>query len=89
MRRNPTIDKSNKGLKPVMDGIDNLPNPAGTNQDALSEANAMPDVDMSTNDGSNPKIADAASSFPANKDVKTPSGNRDSNPYPGKVGADK
>lgn len=58
-RKNPTIDKSNVGLPTVMDGIDNLPNPAGTNQTALSKANAMPDVSMKTNNGDNPSIGDA------------------------------
>ena len=57
-RQNPTLDKSNKNLKGVLDGIDPLPNPIGINHDALSQANDMPGhgalgvtVSMSPNDG--------------------------------------
>lgn len=84
-RQNPTIDKSNKGLKGVIDGVDPLPNAIGINHDALSEANAMPEVDMSPNNGDNPTIADAP--FATGTDRRNHTGGSNSAPAPSRVGA--
>jgi hypothetical protein len=86
--KNPTITTSSKNLKPVFEGLDNIPIPSGKNMDVQEEGNVMPEVDMSTNDGGNPKIADsAASTFATGKDTRSQSNSRGSAPAPGKVGA--
>lgn len=85
MKKNPSIDKSNVDLEPVLDGVDNLPNPSGTGQKSLHKANAMPVVNMTKNDGGNPSVADAP--FANGTDKRNRTGGPRSNPTPGKVGA--
>lgn len=58
-RKNPTISGTSVNLPSPVKGIDNLPLPSGVNVQLKEEANAMPEVDMSTNDGSNPKAVQA------------------------------
>lgn len=89
-RKNPSLDKSNKMLPGVLDGIDPLPNPIGVNHDALYEANEMPGhgalgvkVDMTPNDGDQKDVPSPA--FATGSDIRHfeggPSG---SDPYPAK-----
>lgn len=68
-RKNPTYTTSSKNLAPVMEGIDNLPNPSGKNMDSMEAGNKMPDVNMKKNDGDNPTFADAP--FANGKDVRS------------------
>lgn len=58
-RKNPTISGTDVKMRPAVDGVDNLPLPSGVNVGAKEEANAMPEVNMSTNDGDNPAAAQA------------------------------
>lgn len=85
MPKNPTIDKSNVNLPGVMDGVDPLPNAGGINQKALSEANKMPAVNMTPNNGTNRDVASPA--FATGKDNRVYGSSPKSNPTPGMPGA--
>lgn len=85
-RKNPTIDMSNVSLPGVLDGIDPLPNPMGINQKALSDANKMPEVDMTPKNGAGPNIGTPA--FATGKDLRNRQGSdRKSDPTPAMPGA--
>lgn len=84
MRKNPTLTTSSENLAPVVPGIDNLPIPSGKNMSVQEKGNAMPDVNMKTNDGDNPTIADAP--FANGTDQRKFDGGPRSNPYPAKTG---
>lgn len=82
MRKNPTLTTERTGLK-LPSGID-LTLAAGVSSENLAEANKMPDVNMSPNNGDNPSIPDAP--FADGKDLRNKEGGTSSNPNPGKVG---
>lgn len=84
-RKNPTISGTSVNLPPPVDGVDNLPLPAGVNVGLKEKANEMPEVDMTPNDGDNPKIGSAP--FANGKDVRSYGPSPSSPPAPGKVGA--
>jgi len=84
VRKNPTISTSSKNLKPVLEGMDNMPIPSGKNMDVQEEGNAMPDVSMAKNDGDNPSIPDAP--FANGKDMRVPHSASGANPWPAKPG---
>jgi len=84
-RRNPTISGTSVNLPPPVKGIDNLPLPMGVNVEAKEEANAMPDVDMGKNDGSNPKAVQPA--FADGKDGRVFRPTHSSSPTPAMPGA--
>jgi hypothetical protein len=84
-KKNPTITTSSANLKPVMPGIDNLPNPIGKNMSVQEEGNAMPDVSMKENDGDNPSFSSPA--FANGRDVRSYGSSPKSNPTPDMPGA--
>ena len=91
-RRNPSLDKSNKMLKGVLDGIDPLPNPMGVNHDALYQANEMPGhgatgviSNMTPNDGDN-GTPPADPPFANGKDLRTPDTQGGADPTPSMPG---
>lgn len=86
MAKNPTLTTSSKNLKPVVEGIDNLPIPIGKIMDVQEEGNAMPDVNMSKNDGgSGEKFS--SPSFANGKDVRSYGSSPSSDPTPAMPGA--
>lgn len=85
MSKNPTITTSSKNLKPVADGIDNLPIPSGKNMTVQEEGNAMPNVGMAKNDGDNPSYSDAP--FANGRDLRNPHSKGGADPTPAEPGA--
>ncbi len=87
-RPNPSTEFSGNSLPSVFDGIDNLPNPIGVNASQQERANAMPEVDMKTNDGDNPSVASAA--FANGRDTRVRDGApKAANPFPAMPGANQ
>lgn len=56
-RQNPTMSKSAAHLEPPIRGIDNLENPVGVNMKALEDSEAMPEVNMTPNNGDQKDVA--------------------------------
>ena len=84
-RKNPTISGTAVNLPSPVAGIDNLPLPSGVNVQLKEEANAMPDVSMKTNDGSNPAAVQAP--FANGKDNRVQRPTPSSSPTPAMPGA--
>lgn len=83
-RKNPTLTTSSAKLKRVAGGLE-IPIVSGTNMEVQEEGNAMPDVNMTKNDGSNPSIPDAP--FANGKDIRSYGSSPSSNCAPGMPGA--
>lgn len=83
-RKNPTITTTTPNDE-VVEGMDRLPLAIGKNMKAMEEGNAMPEVNMSPNDGDNPSIGSAP--FANGRDQRKFEGSPRSNPNPGKTGA--
>jgi hypothetical protein len=84
-RPNPTISGTDVNMTPAVDGLDNLPLPSGVNVGAKEGANAMPDVNMKTNDGDNPPAVQPP--FANGKDMRVQRSTPTSDPTPAKPGA--
>ncbi len=85
MAKNPTYTTTSKNLKPVFEGIDNLPNPIGKNMDVMEEGNKMPAVNMSKNDGTQKDVNDAP--FANGKDNRYFNSTPSADPTPAMPGA--
>jgi len=84
-RKNPyIITSSDKDLPPVIDGIDNLPQPIGVNMDNLEKANMMIDAPMTANDGDQKTVA--MPSFADGVDKRVADNRGGQNPWPAKPG---
>lgn len=82
-RKNPTITTTTPNDE-VVEGVDRLPIASGKNMKAMEQANAMPEVNMSENNGDNPSIGSAP--FANGKDVRAYGSSPSSNPCPAKPG---
>lgn len=82
-RKNPSISKA---TPPRADGIE-IPITTGVQQDALKDAEGMPEVDMKANDGGNPSISSNVN-FANGKDTRSFTNRGPSNsPTPAMPGA--
>jgi hypothetical protein len=84
-RKNPTISGTAVDLPSPVPGIDNLPLPSGVNVQLKELANAMPEVDMTPNNGGNPAAVQAP--FANGKDVRSYRSTPSAPDAPGKTGA--
>ena len=78
-RKNPTMSKATPNDQPV-EGMERLPIAVGVNIKAVEQAEVMPEVNMSPNDGDNPTIADAP--FANGKDTRRFEATARANPTP-------
>jgi hypothetical protein len=84
-RPNPTVSGTSVNMPAPVDGVDNLPLPSGVNVAAKEQANEMPEVNMSTNDGDNPKAVQAP--FANGTDQRSKRPTPTSSPTPAMPGA--